>query len=260
MDLGKVLIVYKGKDNTDSLDTVRAVLKRNSIRFYAIERDKLRQKNKPRQAARPDLVVVVGGDGTFLRASHHIGSEVPVLGVNSSPKTSEGFFMRYTKDNFSGAVKRLLENKAKILRLTRLKAEIDNRPVKFMALNDFYAGCREAYKTARYTLKINGRAEWQRSSGVIVATAAGTTAWLGSAGGKRLSLNSNMFSFVVREPYMGRIVRPKLIKGVLNENQSLTIISDMYTGVLVVDSIVEIPLKQKSQIKIVVGKPLNFVL
>ena len=37
------------------------------------------------------LVVTVGGDGTLLAASHHV-SAIPILGVNSSPEHSVGFF------------------------------------------------------------------------------------------------------------------------------------------------------------------------
>ncbi len=42
--------------------------------------------------SRVDLVVTVGGDGTLLTASHQIGAETPILGVNSAPEHSVGFF------------------------------------------------------------------------------------------------------------------------------------------------------------------------
>jgi NAD+ kinase len=38
-----------------------------------------------------DLVVAVGGDGTFMTAAHRVRA-VPLLGVNSDPKDSVGFF------------------------------------------------------------------------------------------------------------------------------------------------------------------------
>ena len=38
------------------------------------------------------LVVTVGGDGTLLAASHLVGGGVPVVGINSSPRSSVGFF------------------------------------------------------------------------------------------------------------------------------------------------------------------------
>ena len=42
-------------------------------------------------ASDASLVVTVGGDGTLLAASHHVG-RAPILGVNSSPGSSVGFF------------------------------------------------------------------------------------------------------------------------------------------------------------------------
>src|ERR1019366_7356859 len=41
-----------------------------------------------------DLVVTVGGDGTLLAASHGIGPGIGLLGVNSAPSHSLGFFWR----------------------------------------------------------------------------------------------------------------------------------------------------------------------
>ncbi len=39
-----------------------------------------------------DLVISVGGDGTFLEASHAVPPGIPMLGVNSDPERSTGFF------------------------------------------------------------------------------------------------------------------------------------------------------------------------
>jgi NAD+ kinase len=252
MKLDNVLVVYKRKDKTGALRAVRSVLSNNKISFAAVERSKIKKIKGY------DLVVVVGGDGTFLRTAHWVG-DILMVGVNSSPKTSEGFFMRYNKDNFFGVVKKILKNKAKIVNLMRLKAKINNKQVKMLALNDFYVGCKEAYKTARYTIKIKGKTEWQRSSGVLASTPAGTNAWLGSAGGKKLKLTSKSFSFLVREPYRGRLIHPRITSGIVPNGKALTVISDMFSGVLAVDGVAEIPIKQHDRVMISTAKPLKFV-
>ena len=51
-----------------------------------------------------DLVVTIGGDGTVLHASHFIGT-TPVLAVNSSPRTSAGFFTAATANGWPGCRK-----------------------------------------------------------------------------------------------------------------------------------------------------------
>lgn len=41
-----------------------------------------------------DLIVPVGGDGTFLLASNLIGDNTkPIMGINSDPEFSEGFLL-----------------------------------------------------------------------------------------------------------------------------------------------------------------------
>ena len=56
-----------------------------------------------------DLIITIGGDGTFLRASHCVetaadGGSVPMLGINSAPRSSVGFFCAATADDFPAAL------------------------------------------------------------------------------------------------------------------------------------------------------------
>ena len=50
-------------------------------------------------ASDADLVVAVGGDGTLLAASHNV-VDVPILGVNSAPGHSVGFFCAAKRPTF----------------------------------------------------------------------------------------------------------------------------------------------------------------
>lgn len=49
-----------------------------------------------------DLILPIGGDGTFLFSSNLIyNNEKPIVGINSDPSSSEGYLMlpeKYTKD------------------------------------------------------------------------------------------------------------------------------------------------------------------
>ena len=69
-----------------------------------------------------DLVITVGGDGTFLHVSHAVRN-VPMVGVNTDPNASVGFFCTATAFNFDW-VMRNLENLPRTI-LHRMEVTVD---------------------------------------------------------------------------------------------------------------------------------------
>src|SRR3989338_7681911 len=116
MKLSNVLVVYSrgsSKEHNSTLSKVFFILKRLKIDYTSIPRDKLNSnyfKNK-------NLIIAVGGDGTFLRASHFIKDSTPILGVNSDPSIKEGFFMKTSKDDFEKKLRKIIKNKFKKIKL-----------------------------------------------------------------------------------------------------------------------------------------------
>jgi NAD+ kinase len=146
-----------------------------------------------------DLVVTVGGDGTVLHASHNIG-DTPVLAVNSSPRTSVGFFTACGAAGFANVLDRVLAGEARPTKLYRMSVRVGDQLVSDRVLNDvlFCHDCPAS--TTRYELTLRGRREDQVSSGVWVATAAGSTAAIRAAGGRQIQAGSGRLQFAVREP------------------------------------------------------------
>ncbi|MBW2275923.1 MAG: NAD(+)/NADH kinase [Deltaproteobacteria bacterium] len=146
-----------------------------------------------------DLVVTVGGDGTVLHASHNIG-DTPVLAVNSSPRTSVGFFTACGATGFPSVLDRALGGEVRPARLFRMSVRVGDEVVSDRVLNDvlFCHDCPAS--TTRYELTLRGRSEDQVSSGVWVATAAGSTAAIRAAGGRQIQAGSGRLQFAVREP------------------------------------------------------------
>lgn len=237
MRINNVLVVYtKPKSNVEksTLKLVGKIFKKHKIDYSVINRDKLSKKLFNKR----DLVVAVGGDGTFLRASHFIFDKTPLLGVNSDPKSKEGFFMSTFKNDFENKFKRLLKNNYKIQKLNRLEAYVDNKKIPELALNEFYIASKKQHHTARYFLSVRGKKERQKSSGVLISTAAGSHAWIKSAGGKILPLGSNKFEYLVREPYYGRTcAKCDLFNGILNQNEKIEIVFEVGNGILIADSL-----------------------
>jgi len=237
MKINSVLIVYanpKNNQENSTLKTVKNILRDYKINYNAVHRDRL-SKN---QFQNKDWVIVVGGDGTFIRASHFIFDKTPVLGVNSDPRYKEGFFMPASKNDFRRKFKKILIGDYKIKKFHRLEAYINNKKVSELALNEFYVASKKQYHTARYFLNANGIKEKQKSSGVLISTAAGSHAWIKSAGGKVLPLESDKFEYLVREPYCGRISsRCILVNGILDKNEKIEIAFEVGNGILIADSL-----------------------
>ena len=230
---------------------VKSVLNKNNIKNISVQRRYLTKnhfKNK-------NLVISVGGDGTFLRTSHFIKDNTLILGVNSDYKLKEGFYLKANSRNFENILKKIIKNEFEILRLNRLKAKINGKELPIYALNEFFIGRKKSYDLARMYVKIGNKKEFQKNSGVIVGTASGSHAWIYSAGGKKMPLASNRFQYVVREPFHGRLLKEyKLKKRILNKNQKIIIIPEMYDSILVADSgSKEYPLKINSKVEISMG-------
>lgn len=177
-------------------------------------------RGTPFDEHRYDLVVVVGGDGTFISAARHVRA-LPILGVNSDPRHSVGFFCGATRATTDRMLARFQRDVLPVTVFQRLRAEIDGEEVPEPALNDILYAHESPAAMARYYLRVGSRREKQRSSGVWIGSPAGSRAAIGSAGGRRLPLEARRFQFVVREPYLGRECR--LRKGILGPEERLEI-------------------------------------
>jgi NAD+ kinase len=230
MKIKNALIVYYIQ-NYGVLDRVEHALHIGNVTYLSVNRQKLNSrifKNK-------DIIITVGGDGTFLHAAK-FSKDTPILGVCSDLKINEGFFTKACGIDFAKKLTFLLKGKYKITNLMRLEATINKTQKLPLALNEVFIGSKQPYHTSRYTLHISRKKEFQKSSGVIVATPAGSYAWAKSAGGKILPINSKKYQYIVREPYFGRLTKPQLLKGILNPKQTIKIRSHIHEGIAVVDS------------------------
>ena len=203
------------------------MLQKWNIRYTLINRVQFKKKIEA------DLVITVGGDGTVLAASHFV-KQTPIFGINSAPMTSTGYLCVANPKNFERLLKKILAGKKKPLRIPRLEVSINQKKIPFLGLNDLLFACRLQGETARYTLQIGHHREFQKSSGIWVATGAGSTAALFSAGGKPFSMTSRKMEYWVREPFQYKI-RYRLLKGFVGPGQKITILPDMSHGMIFID-------------------------
>ena len=89
--------------------------------------------------------------------------------------------------------------------------------------------------TTRYLIERGAVSEEQRSSGLWIATAAGSTAGIKSAGGKVLPLDSQRLQYLVRELYREPSRTYALTRGFLAPNEELIVASKMQKAHIYVD-------------------------
>ncbi|OGQ23093.1 MAG: hypothetical protein A3I05_00860 [Deltaproteobacteria bacterium RIFCSPLOWO2_02_FULL_44_10] len=181
------------KAHQETLQTITTTLESLKLSYHLLDRGGLRP------FLGYDLIITVGGDGTVIAAAH-VAGDIPVLGVNSVPEFSTGFFCSATKENFKPLLTAILEEKMIPTKLPLLRATIDGEPIESPALNDILIAGTSPADTVYYTLHIDGKSETQRSSGIWIAAGPGSTAGYHSAGGRAAPLTSDIIRYLVREP------------------------------------------------------------
>ena len=183
-----------------------------------------------------DGVISVGGDGTFLEAARGVRSHQWILGVNSDPARSVGSFCAATGATFKKILKRFLDGEGRVERLERLLLNLNGSPLGIHVLNDILITHRTPAAMRRYSLQIGRIKEEQRSSGLWIATASGSTGAIRSAGGRVLPRTSPLVQYRPRELYRGDRFRYRLTGGAVSlKEQPLRVGSWMREGLLCVD-------------------------
>lgn len=240
-------------DHQRTLETVERVLERAGVQVMWVWR--ARAMFDATDAA---LVVAVGGDGTLLAASHSVDS-APVLGVNSAPKHSVGFFCGARRQTFAERLEEALEGSARSVTLTRMKVSVNGSQRSARVLNEALYAHASPAATSRYFVQLGKLREEQRSSGIWIGPAAGSTAAQRSAGGRVLPLSSKRLQLVVREPYAPFGQRYQLLKRVFSSDQRLVLHSKMDEAMLWLDGPYrEIPVRLGDEVEFTVSdKPLR---
>ena len=216
------------EENQRALEAVHTAFAAVGIPYDCIYRGELRN------VAGYDVLLSVGGDGTFLEVARY-APDTPVLGVNSDPERSTAFFCAANRSTIRTHLEALLAGRLHEVRLARLQVTINERPLPYYALNDLLIAHANPAAMTSYTLCLGAVSEPQRSSGLWVATAAGSTAAIRAAGGRILPLRSRKLQYLVREPYGGDRCRYRLLKGTAGPDTPLEVTSKTRRGRLFMD-------------------------
>ncbi len=131
-----------------------------------------------------DLVISLGGDGTFLGVARNVSSEIPVMGVNLGRL---GFITEYSKGDFYEKLTGVLAGKGQITKkrlycakLFQEGKEVDNE----LFFNDVVFNKNEIARMFTLSVHSDGEHIYDLSGdGLIISSTMGSTAYSLAAGG-----------------------------------------------------------------------------
>ena len=197
-------IEHADMEHVETITRVRNILAASNCQVTELHQ----AQNDPWPKEKFDFIITLGGDGTVLNASHALqsNSSTVIVGIRSS-HNSVGKLCAFdycSLEDFATCWQAGGEMERQ--ELQRLRAEIvcnktGEKQLSEAVLNDFlYTNSNPAAMT-HYIIKFAQRWESQKSSGVWIATATGSSAALQAAGGKATDFSANKFQFQVRELY-----------------------------------------------------------
>lgn len=240
------------KEHIKSRKILIKCLQKHSLKYKIFNLDELAQNNIcffndkcPQSGLRPKkkLVISLGGDGTLLHASHHVGDDIFLLGINSCPEHSVGHMCPIVPKHIEKAIDCFVNNDFNAISVRRLKLEASRKQILPLALNDVLLCNRHPAATSRYQISTHSikdnleiNSEKQMSSGLWISSAAGSTAAISAYGFQKSEISSSDIHVAVREPYTPRNETLNLQKFTINgDKQSLLFFSRMRQGLVCVD-------------------------
>ena len=178
------VITRPTKDAGSALERLRGVADAAAVELFA-----------DGEGQNPDIAVVLGGDGTMLRAlSRFLESGVPVVGVNFG---RVGFLTAIAGDELEAGIARVFAGEYRTIELPTLELELDG--VRHVAVNDTVVASAVLGRMIELGYAIGGEdLGVQPCDGLICATPPGSTAYNLSNGGPVLvwGLDAMIVTFV----------------------------------------------------------------
>lgn len=187
--------------------------------------------------SRPDVLFVLGGDGTMLAAVHNLGPhQIPIVGLNLG---KVGYLADFTVEDLETQGEFLFAGPLPISRRVMLSVQhVSPGAVAFetLAVNDCVVLAGPPFRMIELVVEADAEeVASMRGDGLIVATASGSTAHNLSAGGPILEPTSRAFVLTPICPH-ALTFRPLAVNAdrrigvrVLRANEGTTMVVDGHT-------------------------------
>ncbi|MBQ8802422.1 MAG: NAD(+)/NADH kinase [Tyzzerella sp.] len=128
-----------------------------------------------------DCVLVLGGDGTIIRAARELRSQdIPLLGINMG---TLGYLAEVEVSSIEESIDRLIAGEIQVEERMMLRGTVNGK-LEDIALNDIVLSRTGALRIIQFNIYVNGELlNTYRADGIIISTPTGSTAYNLSAGG-----------------------------------------------------------------------------
>ena len=159
-----------------------------------------------------DMVISIGGDGTFLKAASRVGRKnIPILGINTGRL---GFLADVSSDEINDTFNEIHNGQFKVEDRSILQLESDLEELKGypFALNEIAILKRDSSSMISIHTTINGAyLTTYQADGLVISTPTGSTAYSLSIGGPIIVPHSNTIAITPVAPHSLNI-RPIVIR------------------------------------------------
>ena len=175
-----------------------------------------------------DMAIVLGGDGTLLRAQAKMKPETPIFGVNMG---TVGFLTEIEATDTFEALEEVL--RGNYYKEKRSKLVVSHENHHYSAMNEVVIMTDKPAKMLHFEIKVDGEIiEEVRADGLIVSTPSGSTAYAMSAGGPIVDPKVGGFIIIPICPYkLG--ARPFIVSD--NSEITVKLLKKGKTAVFVMD-------------------------
>lgn len=191
-----------------------------------------------------DIVLALGQDGLVANTMKYLDGN-PLIGVNPDPMRFDGVLLPFETDDVAYIVEDVAKDSRSNKSITMAEAVLSDGQ-RLLGVNDLFIGPK-THTSARYEIELGDQKEMQSSSGIIVSTGLGSSAWMRSivtgamaiAGSYGSAMDYNYIpwewdarylQFAVREPFPSKTSATELVFGKVTNNTKLILRSLMPEG------------------------------
>ncbi len=186
------IITNRLKDRDYRLtEEIRAYIEEHGKKSILSEKDELGHILPGSVPEDAQCALVLGGDGTLIRAARELGGyNIPLLGINLG---TLGYLAEVELKDFKEALDQLFEGTPHIEERMMLSGTVES-VVEDVALNDIVLTRDGGLRVVKFNVYVNGTLlNTYLADGIIISTPTGTTGYNLSAGGPIVEPTASMF-------------------------------------------------------------------